>query len=158
MWYEVDFEKLINLLLPVSLRKLTMMSFITALVSPVKDLHYTWRQRRNEDLYKLNHNGQVCYLRAALNDQFDAGQRRIKIMPPNSNERKYIYTEVELKPRYLPLYLYDASSYEDSGVDFVVQVPDDLVFDKYMMNYVINFYKMVTMRYRIITENGLIIE
>lgn len=159
MWYEIDFDRLVGLLLPVGLRKLALVNFIQTLLRPVKDLNYTWRQRREDDLYKLRHNSQVCYLRAALNDQFDPGQRRIKILGPYKHDPLYIYTEAEQKPKFLnTIYLYDKSAYSDTGVDFIVQVPNDLVFDQYAMRYVIDFYKMVTMRYRIITENGLIID
>ena len=50
-----------------------------AAVSPLQYLHTRFILWKRESDYRLEHNGQVCYLRALLNDKFDPIDRRITI-------------------------------------------------------------------------------
>ncbi|WP_234111463.1 hypothetical protein [Chryseobacterium sp. R2A-55] len=137
---------------------------MSILTVPVDYVHYQWLQYRKDNLYRLAHNSQKCYLRGALNDRFDNVLRRIRIDDGNGFKRKYIYTDGELsgtifspqvfvKPTYLgTLFLYDDSDYEDTGVDFIVVVPQDLQFSIFEMNALIDFYKLASKRYKIIRE------
>lgn len=156
MWYNIDFNKLVGLLLPTSLRKRKMLFWLQVLVTPLKRIHYDFLQKRNEkngDLYRLKHNGQVCYLRKALNDNFDPEKRRIQITDGNQFRRKYLYTKGEKKPVFLgKLFLRERSDYVDTGVDFLVLLPKNLTYNPHEMNALIDFYKLAGKRYKIIGQ------
>ncbi|WP_244939761.1 hypothetical protein [Kaistella daneshvariae] len=139
------------LLTPTFLRSELMAAFLFVLVKPLEDLHYVFLQNRKEMIYRLAHNSQVCYLRAALNDRFDTQLRRIQIVEGNGFRRQYIYTDGEQKPKFLgTMYLFDDSDYEDTGVDFIVQVPTDLVFGIYEMQSLIEIYRLASKRYKVV--------
>lgn len=128
-----------------------MVQWIYLMLQPVEDLHYTWRLFRADNIYNLGHNSQKCYLRAALNDRFDKVLRRIEILDGNALKRRYIYTDGEQKPKYLgTMYLYDDSDYADTGVDFIVKVPDGLQYNPYEMKAMIDFYRLASKRFKII--------
>lgn len=149
--FDIDIKKLTVLLLPISLRKPRTVALLRAMVMPLVNLHYRFTVKRTADLYQLGHNSQVCYLRAALNDTFDVEQRRIRIIEGNQYRRNYIYTRGEEKPAYLgAMYLYDRADYADTGVDFIVEVPAG-THDKYRMQALIDFYRLASKRYKIVT-------
>lgn len=153
MWYKIDFDKLILLLLPTFLRKQKIFGYLKALISPISNLHYRWnREVRNENLKKLSYNSQKCYLRGALNDRYDPFERRITISNINKKAKDYIYTQAENLPVYLgTMWLEPEFNYEGSNVDFLVNVPQEL------MNFKINeivatieFYVLAGKSYQII--------
>ncbi|MDO5106591.1 hypothetical protein, partial [Capnocytophaga sp.] len=144
-------------------RKSKILAFLRLLITPLKRIHYDFSQKRNNqngDLYRLKHNGQVCYLRKVLNDNFDKEQRRIKIIDGNQFKAKYIYTEGEQKPVYLgTMYLNRDVDYAETGVDFIVKIPlevwkrqktetnqiGELRF--YAIEALIDYYKLAGKRY-----------
>ena len=79
MWYKIDYKQLSASLLPTFLRQTLHVRWLWALLRPLEVLHETWLKMRAENLYKLQHSGQVCYLRKVLNDRFDPELRRIYI-------------------------------------------------------------------------------
>lgn len=153
MWFNVTWNRLAILLSPTFLRTEIMKSWLCLLVSPVADVHYWWLQFRKQNIYNLAHNSQKCYLRAALNDRFDMELRRIRIDDGNSFKRQYIYTDAEQKTKFLgTMFLYDDSDYADTGVDFIVVVPAGLLYSIFEMKSLIDFYRLASKRYKIITE------
>ncbi|MDO4230226.1 MAG: hypothetical protein Q4C98_10455, partial [Capnocytophaga sp.] len=106
------------------------------------------------------HNGQVCYLRKLLNDNFDNEKRRIRILDGNKFGRKYIYTRGENKLVYLgKMYLRQRNDYADIGVDFIVVLPQEVanlhrtaqngIERFYNIEAFIDFYKLAGKRYKI---------
>ena len=151
MWFNVHWKKLAVLLTPTFLRSELMKSWIELLMEGINDIHYQWLQFRKSNIYILAHNSQVCYLRGALNDRFDNEQRRIQIIDGNKYQRKYIYTDEEQKPRFLGIiYIHGDEDYSDTGVDFIVQVPNDIIFNINEMKGLIDFYKLASKRYKIV--------
>lgn len=155
MWYDLDVRKLAVQILPTFLRGSVMTAYVTSLVKPLDDIHYQFIQKRKENLYILAHNGQKCYLRAVLNDKFDASLRRITIDDGQLYDREYIYTDAEINQqpalaRYLTLTLYQDQDLADTAVDFYVRVPADIEFNMYEMQYLIDFYKLASKRYKIV--------
>ncbi|KMQ69950.1 hypothetical protein ACM39_02615 [Chryseobacterium sp. FH2] len=149
MWYNVDFTKLPVRLLPTFLRKAKMVAWITSLCYPIEELYDSWSTNRTDNLFKLKHNGQICYLRHALNFEFDPKDNGIKIEEGNQYKYQYIYLE-NVQPRFLgTIYLYQDSDYGDTGVDFIVKVPKGLIYDDYKMRKTIDFYKLASKRYKI---------
>lgn len=152
MWYNLNINKLVKLLLPTFLRKEKMLAWLRALHLPLVKVVDDFNFNRNQNLYNLAHNGQVCHLRKALNDRFDISARRIKITDGNRYKRQYIYTQGERKPKYLGvMYLRQNTDYADTGVDFIVEVPKGLKYNDYEMKALIDFYKLASKRYKIET-------
>lgn len=151
MWYKVDYNRLAVLMLPTFLRKPILVGYVQSLLVPIDKLFYNWSIFRNENLYKVHHNGQICKLRKALNDRFDPSERRIYIGDGNRFERQYLYTTGENKPRYLGImFLYQNSDYADTGVDFIVYAPKEIINAlPYELKAQIEFYKSGGKRYKI---------
>ena len=151
MWYNIDFDNLVVLDQPTFLRKRVMVAFLRTLILPIKKLYYQWYSYRSDNLYKLAHNGQVCYLRRALNDRFDVQLKRIEINNGNTYHRDYIYTTVEHSPVFLgAMYLHQNNDYADTGVDFIVKAPAALLDqNNYEMKALIDYYKEGVKRYKI---------
>ena len=154
MWFNVNWKKLAVLLTPTFLRGKKMMAWLELIIEGVNQVHYQWLQLRKNNIYNLAHNSQVCYLRAALNDRFDNEQRRITILDGNKYSRKYVYTDAEQKPKFLgTILIHGDEDYQDTGVDFIVSVPNDIFFSEAEMTSLIDFYKLASKRYKII-RNG----
>lgn len=150
MWYNLDINKLTILLTPTFLRKERFLAWLRVIHFPLIEIVDKFNFNRNENLYNLAHNGQVCYLRVVLNDRFDPIQRRIKIADGNRYQRQYIYTRGEQKPKYLgKIHLYDRADYGDTGVDFIVLIPRGLIYNEYEMKALVDFYKLASKRYKI---------
>jgi hypothetical protein len=151
MWYKVDYNRLAVLMLPTFLRKPILVGYVQSLLVPIDKLYYNWSIFRKDNLYKVEHNGQICKLRKALNDRFDPSERRIYIGDGNRNERQYLYTTGENKPKYLgTMFLHQNSDYADTGVDFIVFAPNEIINAlPYELKAQIEFYKPGGKRYKI---------
>ena len=146
----LNIDKLVVLLLPTFLRKPKLVAWLRTLATPLHKLLYAFQQARTADLYNLAHNSQVCYLRKALNDEFDPQQRRIRIDDGKQNERLYIYPRSANRPLFLgKVFLYQRGDYIDGGVDFIVVIPQGLQYDKYKLEALVNFYKLAGKRWQI---------
>lgn len=71
--FEVDFKRLIALMLPGMLRRPLVFGLLRAGAVGVERLYAGFRDGRRRRLFRLGHNGQVCYLRGALNEYFGRG-------------------------------------------------------------------------------------
>lgn len=153
MWYKVDFDKLILLLLPTFLRKPVLFGYLKALISPIASLHYRWSKMRDENLKKLSYNCQRCYFRGALNDKFDPVLRRITFDDTLSLQQDYIYTQAENLDVYLgTMWLEQDFNYAGSTVDYLVMVPRDIMNAK--LNEIvalIELYNLAGKQYQIIS-------
>ena len=148
--YNLNIDKLLVLLIPTFLRKRKLVAWLRTLAMPLNKLLDDFKVHRERDLYNLTHNSQVCYLRKALNDEFDPQLRRIKIEDGTRNIRRYIYQRNVNIPLYLGrMFLYLRGNYIDGGVDFVVVLPRGLEYDKYKLEALVNFYKLAGKRWTI---------
>lgn len=148
--YNLNIDKLLVLLTPTFLRKPKLIAWLRMLATPLHKLMYDFQQARTADLYNLAHNSQVCYLRKALNDEFDPQLRRIKIEDGRQKQRLYIYLRSANRPLYLgKVFLYQRGAYIDGGVDFVVVLPQGLEYDRYKLEALVNFYKLAGKRWTI---------
>lgn len=157
MWYSVNYKKLVVLLLPGFLRKPKLIGYLQALIAPIDQLYYKWSNFRKDNLYKLEHTGQVCSFEKSLNDKFDPMERRIYLGEGNIYDTEYIYTEAEFQDVFIEteaeddtLWLYTESETADNGIDFIVFVPK-LVFDTqiYGLHAHVKYYKAGGKRYEI---------
>ncbi|WP_454973252.1 hypothetical protein [Capnocytophaga gingivalis] len=148
--YNLNIDKLLVLLTPTFLRKPKLVAWLRTLAMPLNKLLDDFKVHRERDLYNLTHNSQVCYLRKALNDEFDPQLRRIKIEDGTRNIRRYIYQRNVNRPLYLGrMFLYLRGNYIDGGVDFVVVLPQGLEYDRYKLEALVNFYKLAGKRWTI---------
>lgn len=155
MWFNLDIRKLAIQLLPTFLRGEVLSAYLKALVTPIDDVHYRWLQNRKQNLYILAHNGQKCYLRGVLNDEFDNSLRRIQIDDGNLFDPFFIYTDSEINEqpylaKFLDLTLYQDHDLADTAVDFYVRVPQEINYNEYKIKYLIDFYKLASKRYKIV--------
>lgn len=154
MWYKINFNKLVVQLMPTFLRQPRMIAFISIFSAELTKLHNAWLIKKSQDETWLQHNSQVCKLRKILNDEFDDIERRIKITDGQLYDRQYVYTLGEKRPVYGKVFLRQHSDYADSGIDFFVIVPNDINVEqnKYMLEALINRYKLASKRYKIINH------
>jgi hypothetical protein len=140
-------------LLPTFLRKPLLFGYIKALISPIASLHYRWERMRADNLKKLSYNSQRCYLRGALNDKYDPDLRRITLDKTLRMPQNYIYTPAENKAVYLGvMWLQPEFNYANSNVDFLVNVPRDIMNVKLNeITATIDFYVLAGKQYQIIS-------
>lgn len=151
MWYKVDWDKLILLLLPTFLRKPILFGYLKALVSPIASLHYSWSQMRLANLNKLSYNGQRCYLRGVLNDKCDPELRRIYIDDVPELSQNHIYQPDENLDYFLDTMFLDLD-FTQAGelADFVVYVPTDIMSKINELTALLDFYALAGKIYKII--------
>lgn len=77
--FQIDYRRLVLLLLPTFLRRSRIYAFLSAMVFGIEELHRRFTRSRGANLLRCRRNGQVCYLRALLNDELDPVQRRITL-------------------------------------------------------------------------------
>lgn len=131
MWYKVDWDRFILLLLPTFLRKVVLFNYLRALISPIggssTSIYYRWEQQRTANLKKLSYNSQKCYLRKALNDYHDTELRRIYTTKVPQLESNYLFQPEENLDFYLETMWLDLDYTQQSvQVDFLVFVPQDI--------------------------------
>lgn len=153
MWYKIDFDRLILLLLPTFLRKPVLFGYLKALISPIASLHYLWSQMRELNLKKLSYNSQRCYLRGALNDVADPEERRIYIDEVPVLDENYLYQPEENLDFYLDTMWLDLD-YTEQGetVDFLVFVPESVkALKENEIIATLEFYKLAGKTYKLLT-------
>lgn len=150
--FSVSHSKLATLLTPTRQRKIKFLSLLKCFTSPLQVMQNDFEKNRTNNIYKLIHNGQVCYLRKVLNDTFDNTERRIFITDGGDKNVLLIHRDSDQKLVELPVIVHRDSDYGDSGYDFIVVVPATLNFTQEVelhMKSVINFYKLAGKRYKI---------
>src|ERR1035437_5972871 len=95
---KIDYDRLLLWLLPPFLRKPVMLSWLTALITPIKSLYVDFVAYAAFSDYKLRGTGQVCSLIRVLNDRFDSTLRRIRIEDGSRFSRQFIFTTAENLP------------------------------------------------------------
>lgn len=73
MMFEIDFKRLIALLLPSWLRRPLIFGLLRAGAVGVERVYGEFKTARAGHVFRLTHNGQVCYLRGVLNYYFGDG-------------------------------------------------------------------------------------
>lgn len=157
--YEINFKRLALLLLPTFWRKPIIGAITYATVSPLCYLHTRFILFRRESNYRLTHNGQVCYLRAVLNDQFDPIERRITVtedadtmgilMLRNREEDKAILLPARETGRAI---IVNRRGFDGiNGFDFWINIPLVLLetVDVTRLKAIVSTYKLASKRFSI---------
>ena len=131
--YNNDWSKFIISNLPFEERKPKTIKWLNVVLKPIVRLHIEFLAFRNQALYKVNHNSQICYLQAVLNDVFDNIDRRIIIRNAILREPLWFYEPEENKPVKFyedsdnkPVYFREEWELLGDGADFTVLVPIEL--------------------------------
>lgn len=131
--YNNDWDDFIVSNLSFDERKLKTISWLKILFKPIVRIHLEFLAFRHESLYKVNHNSQICYIQAVLNDSFDNVLRRIIIRNAIIKEPLWFYEPEENKPVLFyepndnkPVYFREENEFLGDGADFLVLVPIDL--------------------------------
>ena len=157
MSFDINWDKLVLYLLPTFLRRPFLLGYTRALLSPMESLYYKWYNWRIDNIYKLEHTGQICSLRGSLNDKFDPLQRRIYIGDGQIFDTTYIFTEAEEQDVWLDtelepetIWLRTEGETADTGLDFIVYVPQD-IYNRQLdaLKVHIDYYKAGGKRYKI---------
>lgn len=131
--YNIDWDYFILDNVPIEQQKPITLKWLNIILKPIARLHIEFLAFRNQALYKVNHNSQICYLQAVLNDSFDNTQRRIIIRNAILREPLWFYEPEENKPVVFyepednkPVYFREESEFIGDGADFLVLVPIEL--------------------------------
>lgn len=160
MWYKIDWNIFVLDNIPTMLRKPSLSAIVQIASTPLKSLYYKWYNWRTENIYKLEHTGQVCSLEGSLNDKFDPVERRIYISDGQIYETTYIYTEAEAQDVFLntesedsTIWLRTEPETADTGLDFIVFVPEEIYDTQiYALHAHVDYYKAGGKRYNIFID------
>lgn len=100
----VNWSRVIQAQLPQWMRRPKHISWLMALIAPVRALSGEFFQYRTRTLYDLSITPQTIYLERMLNDKYDNTERRIWIETIDDNTQLYLYNREELRP---PMYIYN---------------------------------------------------
>lgn len=139
-------------------RKPRILALLNAMTKPVIILYQDFLNYRKAKLYDLMITGQVCYLEALLRDRYDYTLRRIYITDAVDYSPIYLYQDTELHPVSLytdaennPEYLYTDGEGGDYSNDFVIMVPDDIIFSEIEMRSLVMRKRLPGMKFKIQT-------
>lgn len=160
MRFDINWQYFAVQMLPIKWRDSATILFLKCLLRPINDIYIKWYNWRLENIYKLEHSGQVCYLRGSLNDKFDPIQRRIYITDGQFYDTYYVYTESEQQGRFINIenedstvYIRTESETADTGLDFIVFVPDTIYNTQIdALHAHVRFYKAGGRRYNIFID------
>lgn len=68
--FEIDLKRFVLQLLPTFYRQPLIFGLLRAALVGLQAVYDQFAEARDAHTYRLTHNGQVCYLRAVLNDAF----------------------------------------------------------------------------------------
>lgn len=154
--FEIDFKRLMALLLPTFLRKPVLFGLLRAAVNPIESLYAQFVASRKEHLFRLTHNGQVCYLRAGLNETFGGGFDIGEV----ASDGKWLYAITE-DGSHIPLAIDEGNDSDTEDVpivygeeslnaaqnDFIVYVPSSISESGLAaVEAFVNKYKLITKR------------
>lgn len=157
--YEVNIKRFALLLLPTFWRKPILATLAYAMVSPLGYLHTRFVLFRRDTVYRLTHNGQVCYLRAVLNDQFDPIERRITITEEAASAGVLMLHKREEEQAFLlptrdtgRAFIINRRGFGGiNGFDFWVNIPISLydTVDVLRLRAIVGTYKLASKRFSV---------
>ena len=157
--FDIDYNRLIAIMLPSSLRKPLVFGLLRAAVAALQTLYEEFCEARDEHNFRLTHNGQVCYLQAALNAKFKSSYGTILILSAirdgewlyaiaedGTGITKAISESNDDDEQDVPL-VYSELALNSAQNEFIVSVPSDL-YDTMLdsIKAFVDQYKLVSKR------------
>lgn len=135
MWFELDIDRLIKLVMPIKLIQVRHYAWLRSLLFPLKYVHENFKTYRLEVNKRLRFNGQVIILENILNDYFDNVSRGIVIVTnSDTSSSLYVFQNFEGNSEHIhqaiedkPIYIYQSNEIIDAGYDFIVIVPNGIL-------------------------------
>jgi hypothetical protein len=143
--YLIDWRIFIEQRLPYVLRKPLHFAWIQSLIAPFIALHDGFKTAAAMFRIKATITPQVRILRGALNDAFDAVERRIIIVDGVQEPFLFIYNGSENKPLFLKKYLTSSSV-----ASFEVHIPAALLSQKDVINFFVKTHKLAGVKFKIV--------
>lgn len=144
--YDIDFNKMVVWLTADHLKKDRRIAFFQALIKPIITTYLEFKRVRTAKIYQLTITPQVCYLQRLLNDRYDYVQRRIEIIDAADKPPLYTFTVAENKPVFLgSKYIYTGGEAGAIKDDFIIKVPQSIVFEQAEMLALIKSYRLAAM-------------
>lgn len=157
--YDVNIKRLALLLLPTFWRRPLFAAVVFAAVTPLQAVHMRFMRWKDDTDYRLRYNGQVCHLRAVLNDLFDPGERRITVTDNVENIGSVVlhHRDAEQSLRFPArgsgrIVILNRRGYGGvNGYDFWVNLPLALYdkIDPEQVRAVVDTYKLASKRFSI---------
>lgn len=152
--FNVDFKRLAVWVTPHWMRKIKVLILVLAFTWPIRQLYNQFLEFVAAKIYRLSHNGQVCYLEKVMNDAFDIALKRIYITDFGGKERIFFWPETDLRDVDFSItrYFWENDAYADSGIDFIVHIPMDVATTEPQLAYMrslLNEYKLAGKNYLI---------
>ncbi len=157
--YQINYKKLVALLLPTVLRKSLIVVLLQCATTGVRMRHSDFTKERDKHLYRIRHTGQVCYLRAVLNDAFPDRTCDFQIEDsPSTSEWVYAMSEIEFPYDQLKVTSEESEDRlqvwsEDyiliETTPFCVKCPPEVFSNVDYMNrvrHLVNMYKLLSKR------------
>lgn len=155
----INYKKLVVLLLPSMMRKPFIVVLLQIATIAIRLRHSDFLTNRSSNLYRLNHTGQVCYLRALLNDAFSTRSCDFTITDGNTvSEWRYALDEMQHPYDQLMVMEEGSASMVElwneehilmETTPFTVSCPPEVFSDLDSMNRVkniVNTYKLMAKR------------
>ena len=153
--FPINLHKLGVALLPVLMRSASMVEFYRILLKGFEAKQDGFFNKRTKTLYNLTHNGQVCKLRAVLNDAFPTRDKTFLIEDVIGTSGEWLYAKDEDEEnRYEQLFIPDEPDYKivydeermTKFADFVVKIPSSLqsVDNMNLIRALVNAYKLTS--------------
>jgi hypothetical protein len=162
-YYSISYPLLQLLLTPVALRTGLLPALLVSLARPLEALDVDFRAYVRSQGTRVN--AQVCYMQAALNDEFDYLQRRIRVrQAPPDDDAIFLWDESEDRPvmlyeegtpEYVPNMLTGNFQSGADGADFEIVMPTDMalsISEMRRLNALVNQNKLPSKKYRVIHE------
>ena len=157
---QIDFDRLVEILLPIFLRKPKMTGFLKACIAPAKVLYERYRVFSEKQEYEAGITAQAGLIEKALNDAFDSDLRRCQIVHELLPDGPTMYLDADQKEdrtKYilfldnegqdgsgLKMHLDSESSELPTGIDFRVKIPLDVKNKEEAIKSMVRKYKFAS--------------
>ncbi len=153
--YQIDYSKLVLLLLPTFLRQNVIVALLSALTSPIRTLYNSFIQDKDNTLQELEVTPQVFSLRNALNRAYTLQEGFIIEDYVKQGDWLIVYDEIEYRSELLViveddtyLLVHDESTLQQVQGGFIVTVPNSLSASDYpRIRTIINKHKLMGIPY-----------
>lgn len=155
--FRISIPRLVELLLPMGMRAKSLKTIICAGIKSIEVQHNNFLRAMEDDRFRIHHNGQVCYLQAALNKHFKPPKDKPFLIKEPYGGLEWLYAQTE-KPEITAHinaksedttegHIFAPDYVEmDNRNSFVVYIPNEVGNDENIgqIKQFVNEYRLVT--------------